>query len=98
MTTIYRAMCEEEFSGTMLYGKAQFRKRFKWFATNLDFVLDRVRDGKFNNSAQATQRYERIVSFDADLTKADWIRGNEIQFDVRRNAKIVVLEECRLSN
>ena len=91
-------MCEEEFSDTMLYGKAHFHKRFKWFATNLNFVLTRVRDGNFNNSAQAKHRYERIVAFEADLTKADWIRGNEIQFDVRRNAKIVVLEECRLSN
>lgn len=90
MTTVYRAMCKEEFDETLKYGKAQFRTRFKWFATNLDFVVHRVRDGKFNNSAQAKNRYDYIVEFDADLAKADWIRGNEIQFDVRRNAKITL--------
>lgn len=90
MTIIYRAMCEDEFKETIRYGKAQFRTRFKWFSTNLEFIHQRVRDGRFNNSAQAKNRYDFIVAFDADLSKADWIRGNEIQFDVRRNASIKV--------
>lgn len=91
---IYRAMCSEEFARTVKFGKADFSlRRFKWFATNLDFILNRVLDKRFNNSGDVPSRYVHIVQFEADVSKADWIRNSEIQFDVRRNAKISMIQE-----
>lgn len=91
---IYRAMCSEEFARTVKFGKADFSlRRFKWFSTNTDFILNRVLDKRFNNSRDVPSRYVHIVQFEADVSKADWIRNSEIQFDVRRNAKISMIQE-----
>jgi len=91
---IYRAMCREEFARTLKFGKADFSlRRFKWFATDLDFIMNRVLDKTFNNSRHVPDRYVHIVQFEADVSKADWIRNHEIQFDVRRNAKILMIQE-----
>lgn len=90
---IYRAMSEEEFQQTVRYGKPDWSmKKCKWFSPNLDFVMERVRDGKFNNSNHCPERYTRIIEFDADISKSDWNNGKEIQFNVRRNPKIKVIK------
>lgn len=94
---VYRAMSESEFNETMKSGKADFNiKRFKWFSPSLEFIQSRVRDGKFNNSKFAVSRYTHIIAFDADVTKADWHIGNEIQFDRRKNPKISVIQQIIL--
>jgi hypothetical protein len=94
---VYRAMSEVEFNETMKSGKADFSiKRFKWFSPSLNFIVSRVRDGKFNNSKFATNRYTHIVEFDADVAKADWHIGQEIQFDRRRNARISAIQQIIL--
>ena len=94
---IYRAMSEVEFIETLKSGKADFGiKRFKWFSPSLDFIVSRVRDGKFNNSKFVPNRYTHIVAFDADVTKSDWHIGQEIQFDRRRNARISVIQQIIL--
>lgn len=91
---IYRAMCSEEFARTVKFGKADFSlRRFKWFATDINFILNRVLDKRFNNSGDVPSRYVHIVQFEADVSKADWIRNAEVQFDVRRNAKILMIQE-----
>lgn len=91
---VYRAMCSEEFARTVKFGKADFSlRRFKWFAIDIDFILNRVLDKRFNNSKHVPSRYVHIVQFEADISKADWIRNSEIQFDVRRNAKISMIKE-----
>ena len=91
---VYRAMCSEEFARTIKFGKADFSlRRFKWFATDLQFILNRVLDKKFNNSGDVPSRYVHIVQFEADVSKSDWIRNFEVQFDVRRNAKISMIRE-----
>ena len=89
---LYRAMCKEEFDSTMKEGSAVFYKRFKWFTPNIDFLLSRVRDGKFNNSHIEKNRYDYIVCFEADISKARVLNSNEIQFDRRRNPSIKVKE------
>lgn len=86
-------MCEEEYAETVKYGKAQFLRKFKWFSPSLDFVKGRVLDGKFGNSCFVPGKYVRILSFEAEIEKADWIKGNEVQFSVRRNAQIILIGE-----
>lgn len=91
---VYRAMCSEEFARTVKFGKADFSlRRFKWFATDIDFILSRVLDKRFNHSKHVPSRYVHIVQFEADVSKADWIRNSEVQFDVRSNAKISMIQE-----
>lgn len=85
---IYRAMCKEEYNRTIKYKIPDFRNRFKWFSTNLEFILTRVQDGKFNNSKYKQNRYDYILEFECDGTQADWINTNEIQFDRRKNPNI----------
>lgn len=92
---VYRAMSQQEFEETVKYGKPSFIRKMKWFSDSLDFISSRVRDGRFNHSDQCPDRYVRIVEFDADMNKADWYRGHEIQFNVRRNAKIVLTRVVR---
>ena len=91
---IYRAMCAEEFVKTCKTGKADFsRRRFKWFSTNLEFIMNRVLDTQFNNSRHVPSRYVHVVQFEADISKSDWIKNSEVQFDVRKNAKILMIKE-----
>jgi hypothetical protein len=85
---LYRAMCKEEFESTIKEGSAVFYKRFKWFTPNKEFLMNRVRDGKFNNSHIERNRYDYIVCFEADMTKARILNNNEVQFDRRRNPTI----------
>lgn len=88
---VYRAMCEAEFYATMKSGKPTFKRKVKWFSPSLEFILSRVRDGKFNNSKWCPWRYEYVIEFEAEVEKADWYKGEEIQFNVRRGAKIEVI-------
>ena len=65
------AMCQEEFYATMKYGCASFKRKTKWFSPSLEFILQHVRDGKFNNSKHCPWRYEYVVEFEAEIEKAD---------------------------
>lgn len=86
-------MCKEEFEQTVYFGRASFLRKTKWFSSNLDWIKIRVQDGKFNNSAFAKDRYTHICQFEADISKADWVSTNEIQFSSRRNPSIKFLKE-----
>lgn len=86
--TVYRAMCQDEYMETVKNKEAVFHKRFKWFTENLDFIRNRVKDGKFNNSHIVKDRYDIVVKFEADISKALRLNENELQFDRRRNPKI----------
>lgn len=90
---IYRAMCTEELTKTKLYKRPHFIKRYKWFTSNLDFIINRVLDGKFNNSNYDNSKYQHICSFEWDGENSDWINVNEIQFDRRKNLNIIFKEE-----
>lgn len=85
---IYRAMCKDEYDRTIKHKVPDFRNRFKWFSTNIEFILNRVQDGTFNNSKYKQNRYDYILEFECDETQADWINTNEIQFDRRKNPNI----------
>ena len=92
---IYRAMCEEEYNRTIKYKVPHFIKRYKWFSTNLDFILTRVKDGKFNNSQYKENMYSYILEFEWDGKNADWINSNEIQFDRRKNPNIKLIKDIK---
>ena len=69
---IYRAMSKEEKDRTILFNRPDFKKRFKWFSQNLTFLLERVRDGKFNNSKHIPGRYAHVLMFYWDEKKSDF--------------------------
>lgn len=82
---IYRTMSEEEYNITTSRGKLHFIRKYKYFTPNLEFITNRVLDGKFNNSNYVPSRYTRLVSFlidDSDniyFTKC----GREWVLDIR---------------
>ncbi len=83
-------MCQEEFERTIKYGVPDFsEKRFKYFSPDLNFILQRVKDGNFNNSKHCPNRYSKIVSFSIDKC----YNQLEVQIDRRQNLKIQVLKE-----
>ena len=87
--TIYRAMCHEEMVKTINNGYASFdTKRYKWFSQNLEFIVNRVMDKKFNNSKFKSHRYTYLLEFEWNGNNCDFISTNEIQFDRRKNPKI----------
>lgn len=93
---VYRAMCEKEAVETLKYAKLSFNSRFKWFGT-LDFVLNRVLDGNFNNSVFDKDRYTRVLEFDFAIQSFKFFEkcGNrEFMLD-RRKYPLVKLNSIR---
>ena len=80
---IYRAMCKEEYINTLKYKEPHFIRRFKWFSSDINFIIDRVQNTNFNNSIYIPSRYEYLVEFEADVESA-----KEIKIDRRDNIKI----------
>jgi hypothetical protein len=58
-------------------------------------INNRVTDGKFNNSKYKKGAYDYILVFEADISKSDFVSTNEVQFDRRRNPKIILIEEIK---
>ena len=91
---IYRAMCDEEAEKTLRNSRPDFLRKFKWFSHNLDFIKGRVQGGGFNNSKYKPERYSRLLSFEVEsLDNCDFVSNNEIQFDRRKNPKIILIGE-----
>lgn len=59
---LYRAMCNEEADETIRFNRLSWHSRKKWFGT-YDFVISRVKDGKFNNSQFKPDKYCRLLEF-----------------------------------
>ena len=91
---LYRAMCNTEAERTINLGRPAFVRRFKWFSHSLTFIQQRVQGGNFNNSKVLPERYSRVLMFETqDIHKSDFVSDNEVQFDRKRNAKIVFIKE-----
>ena len=60
---LYRAMSEQEFNYVENDRPFAWKSKFKWFSPNKEFVLNRVRDGKFNNSNFDNRRYTHLVEY-----------------------------------
>ena len=60
---LYRVMSEQEFNNVANDKPFAWKSKFKWFSPNKEFVLNRVRDGKFNNSNFDNRRYTHLVEY-----------------------------------
>lgn len=96
---LYRAMCGEEFRDTLRHNKLSWNSKFKWFGTE-DFVIDRVRDGKFNNSKFVADRYANLVEFEfseESLIHFSKCGNREFMLNVRK-APLVKIISIRVLN
>lgn len=59
-------MCKEERDLTLEDNRLSFKKRFKWFSFDLDWVKSRVMGKKFNNSNFKPGRYEYLLKFEIE--------------------------------
>lgn len=76
----YRAMNEQEMSNTIKNNRPSFNGRYKFFSNDLEFIINRVRDGKFAHSNFKNKPYEYILKFDIDneenirqLNEKEWM-------------------------
>ena len=60
---IYRVMCDTEYSSVCEKYPLSWNSKCKWFSDDLNFILERVRDGKFNNSKFKDNAYRNIVKY-----------------------------------
>lgn len=60
---IYRAMCDAEYNSVCEKFPLSWSSKCKWFSDDLNFILERVRDGKFNNSKFKDSAYRNIVKY-----------------------------------
>jgi len=59
---IYRMCCQEEFED--IINKPSLRSRFQFYATNIEWLIERVCDGNFNNSKFKPSKYAHLVVFE----------------------------------
>lgn len=64
MINLFRAMCEEEYNKTSENYLSYCRNKEKAFGTK-EFVLNRVCDGKFNNS-KFKPKYTHLIQIEFD--------------------------------
>ena len=84
--TLYRALCEEEYNKTSTNYLSYNRNREKPFGT-LEFVLNRVLDGKFNQSA-FKDKYSHLISITFDKKYKSQFKkfgGKEAILDSRKS-------------
>ncbi len=60
---IYRAKCDTEYNSVCEKYPLSWNSKCKWFSDDLNFILERVRDGKFNNSKFKDNAYRNIVKY-----------------------------------
>ncbi|MDR2650034.1 MAG: hypothetical protein LBB94_10020 [Clostridiales bacterium] len=81
---LYRAMSLDEFNKSISDRQPHFIKRYKWFSSNLDFIIARVQDGKFNNSNYMTERYtilSRFIIYINSLKYFTKLNYNELNYN-----------------
>ena len=83
-------MSKSEFDNTIKNGKPTFIKRYKWFTPSLEFLINRICDGKFNNS-NFVPRYTHIIKWDipkSHLQFFDKVSSKELMLDRRKANQI----------
>jgi hypothetical protein len=64
MITLYQVVCKEEYDKTKEKYLSYFRNKEKAFGT-FEFIINRVCDGKFNNS-KFKNKYEYLIKIEFD--------------------------------
>lgn len=96
--TLYRAMCPEEYQKTIQNQSFAWKNKAKFFSDKLDFIIHRVKDGKFSNSAYKKEKYQHLVKFHISLITNQnpfiQVSNNEFMLNVRKQSlvKIVHIE------
>ena len=90
---LYRAMSEQEFNNVTNDRPFAWKSKFKWFSPNKEFVLNRVRDGKFNNSNFDKGRYTHLVEYlvEDNLKRLQTVSTHEIMLARKDEPLIKVL-------
>lgn len=84
-------MCDQEFSQISENYPLAWNSRFKWFGP-MEFVLDRVKDGKFNNSKFVGDRYKNVVEYEvvSGLEHFKMCGHKEFMLDVRKTPLVKI--------
>jgi len=80
-------MNKEERDLTLQDNRLSFKKKFKWFGRDLDWVKSRIQDGEFNNSKFVPDRYEYLLQFkinDIYLSQFSKVGKKELMLNVRK--------------
>ena len=96
---LYRAMCNVEFQDMQKFNSLSWNSKNKWFGTK-DFVINRVKDGKFNNSKFCSDRYDVLVKFEfADGYEHIFSKCGNREFRLERKhanqIKLLSFERCQ---
>ena len=86
---IYRAMCDREYNSVCERYPLSWNSRCKWFSDDLNFILDRVRDGKFNNSKFKDNAYCNIVKYHV-RNPSVFVRVSDNELMLRRKSQPLV--------
>ena len=89
---LYRAMCLEEYKNTK-DNSFSFIKRYKWFSNNIEFIKDRVKDGKFNNSIFVKGMYTHLIKLEIDDEYITKLNEKEYMLDRRINCKYSITKK-----
>lgn len=95
MITLYRAMCRTEADKTMKNQSPDWNSRYKWYSDDLNWILSRVRDGRFNNSNFVLNRYSSVLRHvirDEDLVKFSRVGFKELMLDRRHSNSVKFVE------
>lgn len=94
---VYRLMCKKEADGICENFPLSWNSRFKWFTDNANF-LNRVLDGKFNNSEHVDKYTHLAVYTVGNMACFKRVSDHELMLS-RKNepmAKIKLLEICKM--
>ena len=86
---IYRAMCDREYDSVCEKYPLSWSSKYKWFSDDLNFILERVRDGKFNNSKFKDNAYRNIVKYHV-RNPSVLIRVSDNELMLRRKSQPLV--------
>ena len=93
--TVFCAMCPEEYQKTIATNKFSWKTRHKFFSENLDFIINRVRDGKFSHSAFKTDKYKHLVKFVVKVHGNNnpfvSVSNHELMLSVRKQSLVEVI-------
>ena len=89
-------MCKEEAEGVSFNSPLSWNSRFKWFTDDPKF-LDRVSDGKFNNSKFAMSRYTHLAKYFVECPELLVRVSNSELMLSRRNAPMAKIKLLYLS-
>ena len=93
--TLYRAMCLEEYQKTIQNQSFAWKNKAKFFSDNLDFIINRVQNGKFSNSAFKKDKYQHLVKFQLLLITNQnpfiQVSNNEFMLNVRKQSLVKII-------